>query len=152
MRENDGYGAERSNAHNYWESTKEPYIGFAKFMNDAIGGGDEYKSGSVDPLGYLFDTTVMEISTDYNPTALLFSYSLGGIYRFGTSALYDAMARTIDNREVDIAGEVPFANKIFGRSGSDFSNSKEPTTTSSRTLRTLERRTKTPLVMDAGRR
>ena len=124
MRENDGYGAERSNAHNYWESTKEPYIGFAKFMNDAIGGGDEYKSGSVDPLGYLFDTTVMEISTDYNPAALqhLLEYSLGGIYRFGTST-YDAMARTIDNREVDIA-RVPFASKIFGRSGSDFSDSR----------------------------
>ena len=124
MRENDGYGAERSNAHNYWESTKEPYVGFAKFMNDVIGGGDEYKSGSVDPLGYMFDTTVMEISTDYNPAALqhLLEYSLGGIYRTGTSA-YDAMARTIDNREVDVA-RVPFASKIFGRSGSDFSDSR----------------------------
>ena len=150
MRENDGYGAERSNAHNYWESTKEPYIGFAKFMNDAIGGGDEYKSGSVDPLGYLFDTTVMEISTDYNPAALqhLLEYSLGGIYRFGTST-YDAMARTIDNREVDIASAV--CQQDIRSQRQRLFQTAEPTTTSSRTLRTLERRTKTPLVMDAGR-
>ena len=55
-------GPQRSAAHNYWNSTKEPYVAIAQFLNDTVGGGSEYRSGS---LGFMFD-----ISTDISPDVI----------------------------------------------------------------------------------
>ena len=121
-REPNPYGAERSNAHNYFATTKEPYITLAKFMNDTIGGGGEYKSGSVDLLGFLFDTPMAEVSVDNSPDALehLLEYSLGGIYRFTTGAA-DTIERLYNDREIDPA-RIPFSSKVIGRDTSDFAD------------------------------
>ena len=38
---------ETADAHNYWNSTKAPYVEIAKFMNDTVGGGTR-RSGDSD--------------------------------------------------------------------------------------------------------
>ena len=121
-REPNPYGAQRAASHNYWSTTKGPYIAIAKFMNDTVGGGSSYKSGSVDPLGFMFDADVLDINTDVSPDTLehLLEYSLGGIYRTGTGVA-EAANRYFSGREVD-AATVPFINKLVGRDTSDFSD------------------------------
>tara|TARA_R110001606_G_scaffold111962_2_gene238649 strand:- start:607 stop:2436 length:1830 start_codon:yes stop_codon:yes gene_type:complete len=122
VREPNPYGAQRAASHNYWSTTKGPYIAIAKFMNDTVGGGSSYKSGSVDPLGFMFDADVLDINTDVSPDSLehLLEYSLGGIYRTGTGVANSA-ARFFSDRE-NPAATVPFINKLVGRDTSDFSD------------------------------
>jgi hypothetical protein len=122
VREPNPYGAQRAASHNYWSTTKGPYIAIAKFMNDTVGGGSSYKSGSVDPLGFMFDADVLDINTDVSPDSLehLLEYSLGGIYRTGTGVANSA-ARFFSGRE-NPAATVPFINKLVGRDTSDFSD------------------------------
>ena len=122
VREPNPYGAQRAASHNYWSTTKGPYIAIAKFMNDTVGGGSSYKSGSVDPLGFMFDADVLDINTDVSPDALehLLEYSLGGIYRTGTGVA-EAANRYFSGRE-NTAATVPFVNKLVGRDTSDFSD------------------------------
>ena len=121
-REPNPYGAQRAASHNYWSTTKGPYIAIAKFMNDTVGGGSSYKSGSVDPLGFMFDADVLDINTDVSPDTLehLLEYSLGGIYRTGTGVA-EAANRYFSGRE-NTAATVPFINKLVGRDTSDFSD------------------------------
>jgi hypothetical protein len=121
-REPNPYGAQRAASHNYWSTTKEPYVAIAKFMNDTVGGGSSYKSGSVDPLGFMFDADVLDINTDVSPDTLehLLEYSLGGIYRTGTGVA-EAANRYFSGRE-NTAATVPFINKLVGRDTSDFSD------------------------------
>lgn len=122
VREPNPYGAQRAASHNYWSTTKGPYIAIAKFMNDTVGGGSSYKSGSVDPLGFMFDADVLDINTDVSPDTLehLLEYSLGGIYRTGTGVA-EAANRYFSGRE-NTAATVPFINKLVGRDTSDFSD------------------------------
>ena len=72
-------------------------------MNDTIGGGSEYRKGS---LGFMFD-----ISTDVSPDALehIAEYALGGIYRTATGGV-DSLARLTSEREVDLT-RAPFLSK-----------------------------------------
>lgn len=122
VRENFPNGPERADAHNYWATTKGPYVAIAKFMNDTIGGGSEYKSGSVDPLGFFFDTPVLEVSTDFSPDALehLLEFSLGGIYRTGVGA-FNSAQRYFNDREVP-ASTIPFARALIKQDRSDFAD------------------------------
>ena len=122
VREPNPYGAQMAASHNYWSTTKGPYIAIAQFMNDTVGNGSSYKSGSVDPLGFMFDADVLDISTDVSPDTLehLLEYSLGGIYRTGTGVA-EAANRYFSGRE-NTAATVPFINKLVGRDTSDFSD------------------------------
>lgn len=114
VRENFPSGPQRSAAHNYWNSTKEPYVAIAQFLNDTVGGGSEYRSGS---LGFMFD-----ISTDISPDVIehITEFGLGGIYRAGMGAL-DAAERVTSGREIDPT-RAPFLSKVFGRDDSDYAD------------------------------
>jgi len=114
VRENFPSGPQRAAAHNYWNSTKEPYVAIAQFLNDTVGGGSEYRSGS---LGFMFD-----ISTDISPDVIehITEFGLGGIYRAGMGAI-DAVERVTSDREVDPT-RVPFLSKVFGRDDSDYAD------------------------------
>jgi hypothetical protein len=112
VRENFPDGPQRAAAHNYWNSTKKPYVAIAQFMNDTVGGGSTNRSGS---MGFMFD-----VSTDISPDTIehIMEFGLGGIYRSGMGAL-DAVERATSDREVDVT-RVPFLSKVFGRDDSDY--------------------------------
>jgi hypothetical protein len=114
VRENFPSGPQRSAAHNYWNSTKEPYVAIAQFLNDTVGGGSEYRSGS---LGFMFD-----ISTDISPDVIehITEFGLGGIYRASMGAV-DAVERVTSDREIDPT-RMPFASKVLGRNDSDYAD------------------------------
>ena len=112
VRENFPNGPQRAAAHNYWNSTKEPYVAIAQFLNDTVGGGSTNRSGS---MGFMFD-----VSTDISPDTIehIMEFGLGGIYRAGTGAL-DAAERVTSDREIDPT-RIPFLSKVFGRDDSDY--------------------------------
>jgi len=112
VRENFPSGPQRAAAHNYWNSTKEPYVAIAQFLNDTVGGGSTNRSGS---MGFMFD-----VSTDISPDTLehIMEFGLGGIYRAGTGAL-DAVERVTSDRDIDPT-RVPFLSKVLGRDDSDY--------------------------------
>jgi hypothetical protein len=114
MRENFPNGPQRAAAHNYWDSTKKPYVAIAEFMNDTVGGGSTNRSGS---MGFMFD-----VSTDISPDAIehIMEFGLGGIYRSGMGAI-DAVERATSDREVDVT-RVPFLSKVLGRDDSDYAD------------------------------
>ncbi len=114
VRENFPSGPQRASAHNYWNSTKEPYVAIAQFLNDTVGSGSEYRSGK---LGFMFD-----ISTDVSPDVIehITEFGLGGIYRAGMGGV-DAVARATSDREIDYT-RMPFASKVLGRNDSDYAD------------------------------
>ena len=120
-RENFPAGAQRTDAHNYYNSTKTPYKMIAQFMNDAVGGGSEYREGDI---GFMFNTTT-GISTDFSPDALehVFEYALGGIYR-DLSQAFDLAERVTTDKKVDYT-RIPFASRIVGRDNTDYADIDE---------------------------
>ena len=120
-RENFPAGAQRTDAHNYYNSTKTPYKMIAQFMNDAVGGGSEYREGDI---GFMFNTTT-GISTDFSPDALehVFEYALGGIYR-DLSQTFDLAERITTDKKVDYT-RIPFASRIVGRDNTDYADIDE---------------------------
>ena len=120
-RENFPAGAQRTDAHNYYNSTKTPYKMIAQFMNDAVGGGSEYREGDI---GFMFNTTT-GISTDFSPDALehVFEYALGGIYR-DASQTFDLAERITTDKKVDYT-RIPFASRVVGRDNTDYADIDE---------------------------
>ena len=121
IREDRFGGPETADAHNYWNSTKAPYVEIAKFMNDTVGGGGTRRSGD---LGFLFGVNT-GISTDVSPDAIehVVEFALGGIYRDLTS-LYDTTERVIQGREI-APNRIPFVKRLVGKESSDFSDMDE---------------------------
>ena len=121
VREDRFGGPETADAHNYWNSTKAPYVEIAKFMNDTVGGGGTRRSGD---LGFLFGVNT-GISTDVSPDAIehVVEFALGGIYRDLTS-LYDTAERAIQGREI-APNRIPFVKRLVGKESSDFSDMDE---------------------------
>jgi hypothetical protein len=107
--ENFPGGAQKADAYLYWPSTKEPYVRVAKFLNDVIGGGSEYRSGEL-----------MGISTDVSPETLqqIIEYAGGGLLRTATGT-GDSIFRPVTGRQLEIAN-VPFARVLVGKDQSDY--------------------------------
>jgi len=99
-------------------TTPQAFKNISKFLNEVIGGGSEYRSGSL-----------MGVSTDINPDKIryLYDFATGGVGKLigNTVETTENLIKKSQGIEEDLpVGKIPFIRKIFGEPSKYVNQSK----------------------------